>query len=356
MNVMDPYPSHALEQPGFRGACDELPPAWAALLEPLHGNADHVEVRHITTGGSDRSFYRVRSDRGSHVMSVTPNRTEFVNYIAIGRFLRGHGLPLPEIHGWSDDTGLAVMQDAGDLALQQIVLSHGAEGDATRAAYRRVLETLGQLQRVSADACPAMRERPFSRTDLRWETEYFRENFLGRHLGWDLSGDAALTADFEALADRVLEEPLFPMHRDFQSQNVFLQGDRVWILDFQGARLGPLCYDVASLLRDPYVCLPSPVEDELLRYYHSAAMPAVERYRRWDDFRATYALVSMQRLMQALGAYGFLTLVKGKPWFASWFSPAIHLLSRAVREVDGFPRLTRVVVEAAERQRGLDRG
>lgn len=347
-------PSNGLEQPGgFHGACDELPPSWASLLEPLHGSASRIEVRHITTGGSDRAFYRVSSELGSHVLCVTPNRTEFTNYIAIGQFLRGHGLPLPQIHGWCDDTGLAVLQDAGDVALQQIVLSFGAEDDATIGAYSRVLETLGQLQRVSAQDCPAMRERPFSRTDLRWETEYFRENFLGRHLGWDLSGDDVLTAEFERLADRVLEEPLYPMHRDFQSQNVFLQGDVVWILDFQGARLGPLCYDVASLLRDPYVCLPAHVEDHLLRYYHAAAMPPVARYADFDDFRRVYNLVSMQRLMQALGAYGFLTLVKGKPWFSQWFAPAVVLLSRAVRAVDGFPRLRQVVLEAAERQSRL---
>jgi aminoglycoside/choline kinase family phosphotransferase len=244
-----------------------------------------------------------------------------------------------------------VLHDAGTMALQDVVLGHGPSAPQTLAAYRRVLDTLGALQRVPAQDCAEMADRPFSLVDLRWETEYFRDNFLGRHLGWDLSADAELTADFEALARRVLDEPLFPMHRDFQSQNVFVDGEAIWILDFQGARLGPLPYDLASLLRDPYVSLPADTEDVLLRHYHAQAMPPVTRYAGWDDFRAAYALVSLQRLMQALGAYGFLTLVKGKPWFARWISPALQNLSRAVEEVDGLPRLREVVREALERGR-----
>ena len=143
------------------------------------------------------------------------------------------------------------------------------------------------------------------------------------------------------------------MHRDFQSQNVQLEPGRVWVLDFQGARVGPLPYDVASLLRDPYVNLPDAAEDQLLRWYHAHAMPAEPSLAAWEAFREAYSLVSMQRLMQALGAYGFLTLVKGKPWFAQWMTPALALLQRALGEVDGLSRLRAVVGEAQERHLAL---
>lgn len=347
------YPNHALGTDEASGRCHTLPAAWCALLEPIYGGEGFVRIRHISTGGSDRSFYRVYDTERSHVVAVTPNRAEFHNYVQIGGFLRGRGLPLPEILAYSDTTGLAVLQDAGNVPLQEIALGYGPLAEETYATYCRVLDTLGALQRVDAAACPEMSGRPFAYTDLRWETEYFRENFLGRHLGLVLKDDAVLTDEFEALAHRVLEEPLFPMHRDFQSQNVFVDGMRVWLLDFQGARLGPLAYDVASLLRDPYVALPPEAEDRLLRYYHAQAGPVAPRYAAWEDFRYTYSLVSLQRLMQALGAYGFLSLVKGKPWFQRWITPALEILSRAVEEVYGFPRLKAVVAEARERQMAL---
>ena len=241
----------------------------------------------------------------------------------------------------------------GRATLQDLVLGHGFGDERTLEAYRLVLAELGRLQALDATACPSMADRPFAERDLRWETEYFRENFLGRHLGWNLHEDARLTADFERLAARVQEEPLLPMHRDFQSQNVLFEDGALAIVDFQGVRAGPLPYDVASLLRDPYVSMPADVEDVLLRFYHGHALPArqaTERYRSWEAFRATYAVVSLQRLMQALGAYGFLGIVRGNPWFRQWIRPALGNLARAVDEVDGLPRLREVVHEACERE------
>lgn len=349
------YVDQSLTDTPLETSCDMLLPAWSALLEPMYGARDVVRVTHIATGGSDRSFYRVQplDGRPSTVMCVTPSRSEFNNYIAIGHFLKQRALPVPTIHAWSDTTGLAVLQDAGQQALQHVVLTHGAKSEVVSQAYRRVLRTVGRLQAVPAETCcDEMANRPFVEVDLRWETEYFRDNFLGRHLGWDLSEDAALTRDFEDLAQRVMQEAHVPMHRDFQSQNVFIDGDQVWILDFQGARLGPLQYDLASLLRDPYVSLPAEVEQQLLMFYHAEAMPRPRV--SWDVFRSSYATVSLQRLMQALGAYGFLSLVKGKPWFRKWMTPALSLLSRAIGEVEGLSRLPAVVTEAVHRQAAIE--
>lgn len=346
-----PYASQALAQVPTEATCGALPPAWATLLEAHYGAGTRVRVTHICTGGSDRSFYRVAplDGRASTIMGVTPSRSEFASYVAIGHFLKSRGLPLPAFHAWCDATGLALMQDCGNQALQHVLLTHGAGADATMAAYRDVLRTLGQLQALDPDTCCVeMTCRPFAETDLRWETEYFREHFLGRHLGWDLSGDAALTTEFEALCTRVLRVRRVPMHRDFQSQNVMIDGQQVWIIDFQGARLGPLHYDIASLLRDPYVSIPAEVEHALLQSYHGEAHPAPRV--SYDEFRDRYAVVSLQRLMQALGAYGFLTLVKKKPWFHTWMRPALTLLARAMSEVDGLPRLRSVVDEACQRQ------
>ncbi len=343
------FANYALPSEELRVNAAALPTAWRDLLVPLYDEDKTLHIQHVATGGSDRSFYRVDDGAWSCIVCVTPQRTEFEAYLKIGEFLREWGMPVPAIYAHADATGLAVLQDAGRTPLQSVVLSTSANSAETIGAYQRVLTVLGQLQSVPAWRCRPMHERPFTALDLRWETEYFREHFLHRLLGWDTHEDGALTADFATLASRVLAEPLFPMHRDFQSQNVFLQGERVWVLDFQGARVGPMHYDIASLLRDPYVCLPAAAEDQLLQYYYSRAMPASAPYISWQQFRETYSLVSLQRVMQALGAYGFLGLVKAKPWFLRWVEPALSILCRAIDEVSGLDRLRRVVHEAGER-------
>jgi N-acetylmuramate 1-kinase len=351
-----PFAPQRLEHPTYQGRMAGLPAAWQELLAPLYLSSSALSIVHITTGGSDRSFYRVADGQQTHVACVTPNRFEFHNYLAIGAFLRRSGLPLPEIVSWCADSGLALLEDAGSMPLQAVALRYGPEAHETLEAYRQVLAVLGHLQEVPAERCREMASRPFSHADLRWETTYFCENFCGRHLGWDLTGDALLHRELERLAQQVLGVPPCAMHRDFQSQNVQLEAGRVWLLDFQGARVGPLPYDVASLLRDPYVHLPVAVEDSLLRWYYEHALPPSALCGSFEAFRHSYALVSLQRLMQALGAYGFLTLVKGKPWFEQWKSPALELLARAVGEVEGYPRLREVVEEAQARHAALASG
>lgn len=348
--------SLAGDAPTLEMRCRDFPEPWTSLLAPIFGSDAALHVERIKTGGSNRSFCRVGTKEDppkTVVVCVTPDRAEHGHYIVAGRFLRSRGIRVPEILACCDRTGVAVLEDGGRKTLQDVVLERGFDDPHTLEAYRIVLAEVGRLHALAASECPSMAHRPFVERDLRWETEYFRENFLGRHLGWDLHQDADLTADFERLAARVQEEPLLPMHRDFQSQNVLFEDGKIAIVDFQGVRSGPLPYDLASLLRDPYVSMPADVEDVLLRFYHSHAMPvcpATHRYRSWETFRSTYAVVSLQRIMQALGAYGFLGIVKGKPWFGQWIRPALRNLLRAVEEVEGLPRLRQVVREAVERE------
>jgi hypothetical protein len=47
----------------------------------------------------------------------------------------------------------------------------------------------------------------------------------------------------------------------------------------------------------------------------------------------------MQRLMQALGAYGFLGLVKGHKHFLKHVAPAMQSLQHNVAEIDGLTEL-----------------
>jgi len=146
------------------------------------------------------------------------------------------------------------------------------------------------------------------------------------------------------------------MHRDFQSQNILFQDGLVRLVDFQGLRAGPLTYDVMSLLRDSYVDLGSDLREELLEYYRgqlaAAGGPDLDR----DELRAMTVVAGLQRNMQALGAFSFLSRVKGKTHFRRYIPLGIRHLREglaAVRECGGAPgpltQLERVVGEVGER-------
>jgi aminoglycoside/choline kinase family phosphotransferase len=123
---------------------------------------------------------------------------------------------------------------------------------------------------------------------------------------------------FQELARRVDAQPKSIMHRDFQSQNLMIQFDgTVRVIDYQGSRLGSIYYDLASLLLDPYVMLADEDIEALLRYYHAKALnplPFEEMFRQ-------FLLAAAQRIMQALGAYCFLSHVKGLDGFRAHIGP-----------------------------------
>src|SRR3954465_10155458 len=121
------------------------------------------------------------------------------------------------------------------------------------------------------------------------------------------------------------------MHRDFQSQNLMIQFDgSVRVIDYQGSRLGSVYYDLASLLLDPYVMLPDAEVFELLRYYHAKSLNPLS----FEEMTHQFLLAATQRVMQALGAYGFLSRVKGLPQFAQYIAPGEKRLAWILNHLD----------------------
>src|SRR5437660_3426191 len=166
-----------------------------------------------------------------------------------------------------------------------------------------------------------------------WEQNYFFENCLGRYFEVEkaeidtLAGLSAL----QKIAEKLAQLPRVLVHRDFQSQNILLRNGQAYLIDFQGMRPGLAHYDMASLLYAPYVDRSEAERDELLEHYC--------REKPGADFMETLRLCVMQRLMQALGAYGFLGLVKGHKQFLEHVPAAVKSLRRIVEPVEGLEQL-----------------
>ena len=188
---------------------------------------------------------------------------------------------------------------------------------------------------------------------LERESLYFARETPMDMLGFpELSPE--LLGEFETLATLAARAPAdFLLHRDFQSQNLMVHDERIRIVDFQGARFGPLAYDLASLLNDPYAELPEALKEDLLERY----LTECKRFIKLDEeqFRQGYNYLALQRNLQVLGAYAFLSRKKGKTSFAAYIVPAAHALFRRLKQQAAvFPRLTRQVEASLERLLGKE--
>lgn len=283
-----------------------------------------VTVERIRGHGSDRRFWRLgRGDWSAVVMSAPPGDAEHARFVAIAAFLERHDLGPARRLRVDDDENTVVMEDLGTCSLFSLGAAAAADEPPAVAAWELATDHVARLQAVTAAArteCPVAFDLALDLPVLRWETAYFRERFLGGLMGLDPAGDLspaddpALAAEFAALADVVAAQPVYLLHRDFQSQNLLVRDGRLRLVDFQGLRPGPLGYDLASLLWDPYVALP-PARREALLARYAAAARGLDAGPTPADTRAMVLAAALQRLMQALGAYGFLSLVKDRRGF-----------------------------------------
>jgi aminoglycoside/choline kinase family phosphotransferase len=232
------------------------------------------------------------------------------------------------------------MEDLGDRDLW----SYRDESWITRSAYYRTSLSIAyklhtfSVKDFPSDKIPLM--DGFSAELYRWERNYFLDNFVHAVCGLKLNppDEKELQDELKSLSGRLEDVRPSLVHRDLQSQNVLISDGQPVLIDFQGMRFGNLFYDLGSLLYDPYVSLTENERTELLRYYYQIPnvggtdtlqnnRPSGDKDIKvsqvktdilqtdWMGFQDKFRDASAQRLMQALGAYGFLGLKRGFPEF-----------------------------------------
>ncbi|HWB58132.1 MAG TPA: phosphotransferase [Chthoniobacteraceae bacterium] len=297
-----------------------------------------LKIHPLQKGGSDRNYYRVETGGGETMILVKygDQREENRHYVSIAQFLGSQGIQVPRIYFHDEEKGLIWMEDLGEVDLWEL------RGDSwTRLAelYRRALDQAYLLHtraRQSSDMDGPRLEREFNAELYLWEQNYFFDNCLERYYKID-PALIALHRRSEPLEKIAIDLAVLPrvlVHRDFQSQNIMIRNGEAFLIDFQGLRPGLAQYDLASLIYDPYVALTPDQREELLAYYIRKDGNADE-----TGFRRIFDLCAMQRLMQALGAYGFLGLVKERLQFLNYVEPAMASLREVVSRISGLQNL-----------------
>jgi aminoglycoside/choline kinase family phosphotransferase/choline kinase len=292
----------------------------------------------VGRGGSDRDYFRgTVSGRDPFILMRYGRLREENNYYAgIARFLREIGVAVPAVIGHDPERGLLLMEDLGDVDLFTL---RNAPWELRRDLYAKTLQLAVRLHAFPPGRVPVgLRLMPGFGPELyRWEREYFREQCVGKACGISLAADEeeALESELAALARRLMESPPVLVHRDLQSQNVMIRKGEPVFIDFQGMRFGSLFYDLGSLLCDPYCEIGKEDRGALLRYYYDLARPSYD----WQGFQERFLCGSAQRLMQALGAYGFLGRERGKPHFLAHIAPALDRLIDITDRLETLPQL-----------------
>jgi aminoglycoside/choline kinase family phosphotransferase len=317
----------------------ECTPAQTEFLKSVISNfsPEKWKVELAGRAGSSRYFLRLSSENRSYVLVVWDGRDEdWPRFLNIQNDLCSIVPFLPKIYKDDVVRGLILEEDLGSTTLKSFCLQNTTDNAKIMEKYRSVLDALYIWQSIKIDASPVIASRSMDLETFLWESWYFAhycitDYFAGEHLlnsSWE--------KERRVLAEEAAALPKVCIHRDFQSENVMLHDGKIRFVDYQGARLGPAGYDVASLLFDPYVTmLNQPMVTELFKYYNGL-------HSEGFDQRSFY-ICAAQRLMQALGAYGNLSIHKGKEWYRDYIPVAIERLWFVLSNLPEFPVIAQIV-------------
>ncbi len=292
--------------------------------------------------GSTRNFFRMMAGERSLGILVYPSEkteqalAEAKSCALLGRHLFSKEIPVPEIYGFHEQTGLIFYEDCGDHRVHDIFSSQtGYDESGLLQLYSEIAEKLCHMYvRGSQGLKPAWcYDSPCYDHEVMIEREagYFYKTFWLGLCGGPSYPD--VLEEFEDIARQAAcGLPHGFLHRDFQSRNIMIQARRIRFIDFQAGRLGPPGYDLASLLIDPYMQLGESFKERLVEIY----VDELQKYLIFDKalFYRQYAFLTLQRNMQILGAFAFLLQQKQKKFFAGYIKPALASLEQLLAESD----------------------
>ena len=300
----------------------------------------------MTPASNDASFRRyfraTLQDRSYVAMDAPPDREDCEPFVRIARAMHEVGLHVPEIHAEDHEQGFLLLDDLGTQSYLDSLDQYSVD-----SLYADAIESLLILQ--GSDILERIDLPPYDEALLMQEMGLFRDWYLGTHLGIDLSQEQAndLQQVFELLAASALEQPTVCVHRDYHSRNLMVvDEDNPGIIDFQDAVVGPITYDLVSLLRDCYIEWPRTlVESWAMQFYEELIEAGVISKDSRGNFLRWFDLMGVQRHLKATGIFARLNHRDGKPGYLNDIPRTLGYVKEVAGRYDELSSLAKLLEE-----------
>lgn len=358
----------------------DFPPIQQRLMEFIRHRFqpgyNHYNVSKLVGDASSRQYYRYVTDSGARYILAAypepfdPNRFPFGQ---IYELLRLIGVPVPTIHEIDGPLGIVLQQDLGNISLQKKLMA--AAPPARILLLREAMDHLVRIQSEgSARLTPSCEgfHLAFDEEKLIWELRFFRRFYLEKYRGRPAGAEDDLDAEFVRIAKELAAHPRVLCHRDYHVRNLMHSRQKLYVIDFQDARWGPSTYDVVSLLKDS-IDLEASEIDSLLEHYLSQIengrllaarlplsderpQPPAASGKAWLEsfeaprFRRQFNLMSIQRLLKALGTYAYQIKVRENFIYEQYMAGSLNRTRISLDAINDFPLIRSIVDHELERR------
>jgi len=282
----------------------------------------------IAGDAGGRRYYRLATAHGTRVvMDASDEPDSVAPFLRVRALMHAAGLHVPAIHAADPERGFCLLEDLGEASFLQVFRQKGAD-----TAMEAAIQALVRWQSFElADALPVYTgERLYAELDL------FAVWYVQRHLGvqptpgwWQCWREGC-----ERLVQSALAQPQVGVHRDFMARNLIKSRPSPGVIDFQDALIGPVTYDLASLLRDAFFSWPERQEQYWIQRYQTLA--AAAGIPLPDGFAQALDWMAAQRHLKVLGIFARLAHRDGKP---AYIADAPRFLDYLATELAGYDAL-----------------
>ena len=309
-----------------------------------------IKILPLAGDASNRKYFRIVRDNESWVlMKWEPFNPEEYPFLSVLTHFAKNGVHVPKVVGMSPSEGLVLLEDLGDLTLERRFWENQNQENVI-LFYKMALDEILKIHGAATtnkSNCTAFKIQ-FDTEKLLWELNYGKDNLILGVLKADLSSKVLdeLQEIFVDVSETLHREPKVICHRDYHSRNLMIKLDKMYVIDFQDARLGPIQYDLVSLFKDSYVEMEDETVGKLMDYYLSNAKPFLPKDFSREHFDQIYEIQTLQRCFKACGSFASFYHQRGDKRYLKYLTPTLKRVMKCLNQFPQYKLFSDILLDA----------
>lgn len=309
-------------------------------------SATSLSIEKLAGDASERKFFRIKNEKNDSIILIInkePFNKENFPYLIQYRLLKDLDVPVAEVLYEDEKKGWILIEDLGDLTLQAALKNLTYQ--EKRNLYLKAIDILIKFHNVKE----YHKKKHSSAFQLEFDTKkfydellFFYDNFLCKMLKLNIphKQEEKIKNCFYQIAAYLSRRPKVFTHRDYHSRNIMIKNSRLFIIDFQDARMGPKTYDIISLLKDSYVDIEEELRAELLNYFLEESGTKND-----DEIKKELIYMGIQRNIKAIGTFAYQYCEKGNANYIEYIPRTINYIKENISSISELKDLKENLLE-----------
>ncbi len=308
------------------------------------------QVLQLAGDASARKYFRIIHNQQTYVLMLwEPFVAENYPFLSVLRHFEKSSVNVPKVIAVAESLGVILLEDLGDLTLER-KFWESAQQETSWPFYQKALDEIIKIHTTATklNHKTTAKEIQFDTAKFLWEMNYAKEHLLEGVLKIQLSESQKTDLDkvFTDFCEKLHHEPKVICHRDYHSRNLMLKLNQMYVIDFQDARLGPIQYDLVSLIKDSYVDITDSYAEQMLNYYFENTNFIKDFNISKDQFYYMYEIQSVQRCFKACGSFASFMNMRGDRRYLKYLTPTLKKVMRSLAHFPEYKLLLNLLIDA----------